>query len=156
MARKGLSGLPLYEIAASVVIAGIVIGFVSERIDTLLEQTEKVAVQTTIMNIRSGLRLEKARRIAAGQRLDELAGRNPLEFLEETGKGSEFSNLAKTIKTDGRWYVNDKNIIYYVPKRVRHLHAQQGGDEKHLAWQIQADKTGGQLDVVLITPYQWF
>ncbi|MBS1208973.1 MAG: hypothetical protein H6R19_1371 [Proteobacteria bacterium] len=158
--RKGAFGIPLYEIALVVVVAGIVLGALKWRVDYLLEQAEKVAVEVTVMNMRSGLRLEKARRIAIGQSLDDLAGVNPLMFLEAPLVGECSKKLQETSKTikSGKWSCGrDKNEAVYIPQRQRHLKMRQEGVDKRLMWQTRlTDHDGKVVEVVLMTPYQWF
>ncbi|MDP5240233.1 hypothetical protein Q9Q94_11890 [Uliginosibacterium sp. 31-16] len=158
--RKGLFGLPLYEVAVLAVIAAVIIGVLAERADSLLERAEKTAVDTAVMNMRSGLRLEMARRIVAGERLRDLAGTNPLSFLEAPPVGhipANLPDLAKTVKS-GLWqYKSDENALYYVPQRRRHLKMQQGNVDKTLVWQVLPSTSDGeQVEVVLMTPYWWF
>lgn len=159
MARKGVTGWPAWEIGLVVVIAGGVLGAVAERIDTLLEQAEKTAVEATVMNLRSGLRLEKAHRILSGRSSTDLAGSNPLNLLQ-TPEGNitrvKMRNLLKSQNSDGRWGLLPDNTLYYLPERVRHLKMQPPGAETRLAWQLRVDRSGGQVELVSLTPYLWF
>jgi hypothetical protein len=159
MARKGVTGWPAYEIGLGLVLAACVLAVVATRIDTILEQAEKTAVETTIMNLRSGLRLEKARRIVAGQAMAGLAGSNPLDLLQPPAGNIarvKILNLLNSQNSDKRWGLSSDNTLYYSPNRVRHLKMQRAGAEKTLAWQLRADQSGGQVEFVSITPYLWF
>jgi len=159
MIRKGVTGWPAWETGIVIVLAGCVLGAVAERIDTILEQTEKTAVETTVMNLRSGLRLEKARRIAAGQPMAGLVGSDPLGLLQTQGGDItrvKILNLLNSQNSDKRWSVSTDNTLYYSPKRVRHLKMQRAGAERMLAWQLRSDRSGGQVELVSLTPYLWF
>jgi hypothetical protein len=159
MARKGVTGWPAFEIGVGLVLAACVLAVVATRIDTILEQAEKTAVETTIMNLRSGLRLEKARRIVAGQGMAGLAGSNPLDLLQPPAGNNtrvKILNLLNSQNSDKRWGLSSDNTLYYSPNRVRHLKLQRAGAEKTLAWQLRADQSGGQVEFVSITPYLWF
>jgi hypothetical protein len=159
MARKGLTGWPAYEIGLGLVLAACVLAVVATRIDTILEQAEKTAVETTIMNLRSGLRLEKARRTVAGQAMAGLAGSNPLDLLQLSAANNtrvKTVNLLNSQNSDRRWGLSSDNTLYYSPNRVRHLNMLRAGAEKTLAWQLRADQSGGQVELVSITPYLWF
>jgi hypothetical protein len=159
MARKGVTGWPAYEIGLGLVLAACVLAVVTTRIDTILEQAEKTAVETTIMNLRSGLRLEKARRIVAGQAMAGLAGSNPLDLLQPPAGNIarvKILNLLNSQNSDKRWGLSSDNTLYYSPNRVRHLKMQRAGAENTLAWQLRADQSGGQVELVSITPYLWF
>lgn len=158
--RKGIFGLPLYEWAICVVIAAIVIGVAAERIDHLLEFSEKTAVETTVMNIRSGLRLEKARRIAAGVSMRDLVRRNPLDFLapQPSGLGGEkVTNLLETANSFDWYYESKQSVLVYRPSRQRHLKLEGADADKLLSWQIRARSAdGSDADLVVVVPYQWF
>ncbi len=158
--RKGVFGLPLYEVAVLAAIAAVIIGVLAERADSLLERAEKTAVDTAVMNMRSGLRLEKARRIVAGERLRDLAGVNPLRFLEEPFVGQipiDLINSTNSVKSGVWQYKSDENALYYVPQRRRHLKMQQDNVDKALVWQVLPSTSDGeQVEVVLMTPYWWF
>ena len=159
MARKGVTGWPAYEIGLGLVLAACVLAVVATRIDTILEQAEKTAVETTIMNLRSGLRLEKAHRIVAGRAMAGLAGSNPLDLLQPPAGNNtrvKILNLLNSQNSDKRWGLSSDNTLYYSPNRVRHLKMQRTGAEKTLAWQLRADQSGGQVELVSITPYLWF
>ena len=126
----------------------------------VLERAEKTAVDTAVMNMRSGLRLEKARRIVAGERLRDLAGVNPLRFLEEPFVGQipiDLINSTNSVKSGVWQYKSDENALYYVPQRRRHLKMQQDNVDKALVWQVLPSTSDGeQVEVVLMTPYWWF
>lgn len=158
--RKGLFGFPLHEIALCVVVAGIVIGVLAERLDTLLELSEKSAVETQLMNMRSGLRLEKARRIGVGKSLQNLLGCNPLEFLAQHPAGQSNGKLIDSpeLLKSGAWHYESKpSVLVYRPTRSRHLKLSQAGGDKRLVWKIMPRSAGAtDVDIVAITPYQWF
>lgn len=158
--HKGLYGFPLHEIALCVAVAGIVIGVLAERLDTLLELSEKSAVETEIMNMRSGLRLEKAWRIATGQNLQNLVGYNPRDFLAPLSGGQtsgKLLDLPKTLVSSGWYYESKPSVLVYRPTRSRHLKLSQAGGDKRLVWKIMARSAGAtDVDIVAITPYQWF
>ncbi|MBK9393900.1 MAG: hypothetical protein IPN40_08440, partial [Uliginosibacterium sp.] len=57
LSRKGRFGLPMYELGLGMLMAAIVVGVAAYGIDLFLEFGEKTAVDTMVMNIRSGIRL---------------------------------------------------------------------------------------------------
>lgn len=157
--RKGSLGWPLHEVALVVVIAGAVLGVLAERVDSLLEQAEKTAVEATVMNMRSGLRLERIRRMLGGQTSANLVGTNPLVFVQAPASGNldaDVAKLAKTIKSGVWQFRNETGALYYLPQRRRHLKMQPPGDDETLAWRVAETGPAGQVEVVLVTPYQWF
>jgi hypothetical protein len=155
--RKSIRGMPWLEILMWAVIAGIALGVLSSRIIRVLELTEKTAVETAVMNMRSGLRLEKARRIAAGQSLGELAGRMPLEFLRKRGEGDDWRELARQMKSIDWIFEAGQPVIAYRPRRSQYLKLQAGAADKTLVWRTQARAAdGSDVEIVLVTPYEWF
>jgi len=156
--RKDLFGIPVFETLACIVIAGCVIGVLASRIETLLETAEKTSVETTVMNIRSGLNLEKAQRIAAGKSVTDLAGHNPLDFLQAPLVGQSKENLidlAKLSNETGWYYESSQSILSYKPARGRHLKMLVASAEKLLQWKIVV-RDSNEVGVQLMTPYQWF
>lgn len=159
-ARKGRSGFPAFEVALCVVIAGCVLGVLIERVDTVLEQSEKVAVETTIVNLRSALRLEKARRISAGLSMHDLPEQNPLNYVELPSVGSSgdnLSNLSKSLKMPDWRYNEDTKTVVYQPYRQRHLKMLQTGADKLLMWHLVSHAADGRdTELELASPYVWF
>lgn len=159
-ARKGRLGWPLYEIALVIVIAGCVLAVLAQRIEAVLELAEKTAVETNIINLRTGLRLEQAKRIAQGKSVTDLAGRNPLDFLQVplVGQDKQKQGGFEKLAQGAGWYYESKNaILMYRPARSRHLVIQNSGADKLLQWRIQVlAGSNDSVDVVAIKPYQWF
>lgn len=157
--RKGRAGLPLFEIALWLVLAGLVLLALERRIDRMLELAEKTAVETSLMHMRSGLRLEKARRIAAGQSLHDLAGRDPLEFLQPpAGQGEAgFPALAQPLGAPAWRFDAQSRTLVYRPERQRQLKISPPGADKLLMWRTLARTPGGDdIDIVSLTLYEWF
>lgn len=155
--RKSLAGIPLSEMAMWVVIAGIALGVLSRSIASVLELTEKTALEAAVMNMRAGLRLEKARRIALGQSLRDLPQRNPLEFLRPEGAQGEWQALSSQVKPLA--WVSDpaEPMLAYRPFRSRYLKLQPETADKLLVWRMFARAPdGSDAEIVLVTPYEWF
>lgn len=154
--RKDAFGLPLGEFLMWAVVAGIALGVLGRSIQTVLELTEKTAVEAALMNMRSGLRLEKARLLASGHDLRGLAGLNPLVFLEKSGQGG-LSELAAQIRPLDFHFDAQHGCLTYQPVRQRFLKLQAAGADKLLKWQTLAHKPdGSDVEIVALTPYEWF
>ena len=158
--RKGLFGMPGYELGLGMVIAALVIGVAAYSIDGFLEFTEKTAMETVVMNIRSGIRLEKARRIAMGTSMRDLTERNPLEFLAPSSAPAEHGemlNLLDAAKSFDWFYESKQSVLVYRPSRHRHLKLGRTDADMLLSWQIRARSAdGADADLVVVVPYQWF
>ncbi|PLK48588.1 hypothetical protein [Uliginosibacterium sp. TH139] len=154
--RKDAFGLPLGELLMWTVIAGIALGVLGHSIQMVLELTEKTAVETAVTHMRSGLRLEKVRRMANGLPLGDLPGRNPLEFLASTGPSS-LNALSEQIRPLDFRFDPQRHQLVYHPERQRFLKMQQSGADKELTWQTRATQPdGSDVELVLLTPYEWF
>ncbi|PAS91402.1 MAG: hypothetical protein CGU29_16665 [Candidatus Dactylopiibacterium carminicum] len=147
--RKGRFGLPGWEIGLCLLLMALTGGVLWSRAETVLERAESVAVATTLMHIRSGLRLEQIRRLVAGQDAHGLVGSNPLVLLEAV---PEFQQ----VPVSGRWHFDAlSGELRYRPRRQAHLHVQTADGAVLLAWRILSSPQGG-VEMVVTTPYQWF
>lgn len=154
--RKGRFGLPLYELGLGMLVAAIVLGVAAYGLDLFLEFGEKTAVDTMIMNIRSGIRLEKARRIVGGVSLQDLTRQNPLEFLDKSSR-PEMLNSSDAAKSFDWYYESQQSVLTYRPSRHRRLKLQREDADMLLSWQIRARSAdGADADLVVVYPYQWF
>ena len=128
------------------------------------EITEKVVVETTIVNIRSGLRFRIAELLLAGAGGQQatLAGSNPINYAERPPPGY-LGELRKPGKLPpGSWYYEqDRAELVYIPILTANLtlDGRPAGDDAGLRWQIA--KISGEagvveVDIRLLTPYRWF
>ncbi|GAB2902663.1 hypothetical protein GCM10027046_34800 [Uliginosibacterium flavum] len=158
--RKGISGLPLYEVALLIVLAGCILGMLGWRTVYLLEQAERTAVNTVITNLRSMLRLEKARRIIAGESLSSLANTNPVALLQSPPVGycENISSEGSRKPPECPWfYMDEEHVLYYAPQRHAHLQVEAGPHVVLLGWQLVANPVAGKdVELLSIKPYQWF
>jgi prepilin-type N-terminal cleavage/methylation domain-containing protein len=83
LTRAGAAGFSLIELAVVVVIVGILVGFVLDRMLPLLGRAERAAFLQTQADLQSALLLEAAERITTGDtaRLAELATGNPMRLF---------------------------------------------------------------------------
>lgn len=147
--RKGPWGIPAWEIAVCLLIAGVMGKVLLERAENVLERAESVAVATTLTHVRSALKYEHARRLLTGRSMDDVAGSNPLDWLQ----GVPELRLAPP---PGQWRFDPlSRELRYRPRRLAHLQVLPRAAHTELAWQILATPGGG-AEVVVLTPYQWF
>lgn len=146
--RKSRFGIPYFEMTLAIGLLCILALILTERFFYYRELTEKTAFELTVMNMRTGLRLEKARRILAGQSLQSLAGHNPVDYLEKPPADYTGIQSASAIQQarPGSWFfVASEGALYYKPLMRRHLQTAAPA----IALRIKTDL---QID----TPYQWF
>ena len=123
----------------------------------ILEQAEFTVVNATVMNIRSGMRTEEARRILQG--LPPLAsGGNPARFLTVAPMGYvEERDLPAQINPGAWYYRSADETLYYLPKRHNHLHFLSVTNGTVLGWKVDLtpDSTKA-LTLQSVIPYRWF
>ena len=158
--RKGFFGFPLYEIAVLVVVAGVILGVLDWRVSYVLEQAERSQVEATMTNLRSALRLEKARRVLAGEAFASLAGKNPASFLKAPPMGYCENFLPEGSRNPRfcPWfYVGEERVLYYAPQRHAHLQVDPGPYGVVLGWKlVRSPMPGNDVELVSTKPYQWF
>lgn len=128
------------------------------------ELTEKTVVESTIVNLRSGLRFKIADLIIKGtpERQSELLKTNPMTFLNSPPNGYMGEMRAPKNVPAGAWYYEqDKGELVYIPKMSSHLDLVDGSQPEtyRLRWQIrmnEENKGAPFLDVVALSPFVWF
>lgn len=161
----GSSKLEFSVVAA--VIALIAFAILNRLLD-VQELGEKTAVEMTVSNIRSGLRIEMADRIMTGREgsIRELAGSNPVRWLDKQPDGylGEFAAAPKVFQP-GTWYFDTgKRNLRYWPNLERYLECsgcEAINKEAILGWRIvpAGSSAGGRSDAVKVVPvaeYRWF
>lgn len=163
------SAKPLRQLGASrlelllvVIIISLLAGWLLHTLRFYQELTEKTVIESTIVNLRSGLRLKIAELIikGEGERQLALAHSNPVQLLEQPPRGylGEMRQPGKL--PPGSWYYEqDRAELVYIPNLTANLTLADGSQATNLRWQLRANKGGvGELavDIELLTPYNWF
>ena len=119
------AGFSLIELAVVVVIVGVLIGVVLDRLLPLIGRAERAAFLQTQADLQSALLLEAAERITAGEsaRLAELAAGNPMRlFLRPPLNYLGPLAPGETDKVPGAtWYFDeqDERLAYRVGRHTR-------------------------------------
>lgn len=148
------------------VVAGIFAVLAGTAMQALLyyqEQAEKVAVEATIINMRSGLRWQVADRLLNGRQAEmgELARANPVNWLDRNPSGyvGERINVTPRDLAPGNWaYDPVRREIAYRPRLSSHLNVPDGDI---LRWQLRARKasesgTAEGIEIERANNYKWF
>ena len=146
--RKSRFGIPYFEIGLATILIGILALVWFERAWYYRELTEKAVFEMNVRQMRSGLQLEKARRILAGEPLSSLERSNPVHYLESAPEhyhGEQDALDEQIVRKRGWTFVRKDGALYYYPLIDRHLRA----SAPMLAMQIDND-------LRITTPYQWF
>lgn len=143
------SGVIRLEFLVVVIVVGILAGVLLDRMLNYQEYAEKTAMEMTVLNMRSGLRLRVAelmlqdRMGEAGKLLDE----NPIRWLETPPPN--YRGLLNDVEpgdvSPGNWYFDaNRKDLMYVPYRSTIFGAGFGG-KKSIAFHVTA-KTSLKMD----------
>ena len=119
------AGFSLLELAVVIVIVGVLVAVVLDRLLPLLGRAERAAFLQTQADLQSALLLEAAERITAGEsaRLAELAGGNPMRlFLRPPLNYLGPFNADDVDKVPGgNWYYDEQDgrLAYRVGRHTR-------------------------------------
>jgi hypothetical protein len=165
-ARRIQCGATRLEIFVVLIIVGVVAVWMLHTLRFYEELTEKTVVESTIINLRSGLRFKIADLIikGAGDKQGALANSNPVQFLEHPPKGYLGEMRTPGNLPRGSWYYEqDRSELIYIPNLKANLSLLDGSQPEvpRLRWQLKAERGGEgeaglQVDIELLTPYNWF
>jgi hypothetical protein len=168
---RGMEALPKHASGASrlelIVVTLILVALSAWLLHTMRfyqELTEKTVIESTIINLRSGLRFKIADLILKGtpEKQAGLALSNPVLYAESPPRGYLGEMRAPGELPPGSWfYEQDKAELVYIPVLKANLALADGSrpERLRLRWQIKAAEVGrggGAVDIEILTPYQWF
>lgn len=152
-----------FEFALATTFIALTSWFLLDALAQLQAESEKLAVETTVRNINSGLFLQQAERMVTGREseLPILAQENPVAWLERppTGYVGERDCTAPGVLAAAQWCWDPAGrLLYYRPLRTEGLKID--ADVPWLTWRVHspADPKAirpGTLRVVLASPYTW-
>ena len=169
------NGFTLLELVVVMVIASVLAVILLNRLWYYQEIAEKTAMEMTVMNMRSGLRLRIAE-LMMQNRMDEtvkLMYENPITWLATLPPNymGKISGSKKTALIPGNWYfdVGQQELVYLV-QHDRFFKPGSNGDrhgKKHIRFHVTAMKPARQdsngtvrkaegITLTPITQYHWF
>lgn len=168
--RRGSLGLPTMEIAIVVALVGVFAAIFTHQLFYYWELAERTTVDLTINNMRSGLRLEMARRLMAGERrtYTALAHGNPMTLLQTPDNYlGEQTHVDPTRIKPGHWvFSQNERALYYIPRHSRYLNIAPQQKLAFLKFVLESKQEPSEIseyadipeDVKLISvwPYRWF
>jgi len=151
-------------------LMGIFLGVLLERALYYQEYAEKTAMESTVENIRTGLRYKVADLILANRmsEIPALADENPMDWLAE--RPPNYLGELDWVPADepqGQWYFDKRNreLVYTVNNR-RHFSpsAYREFSVRYRAMRTSAGAvtdsspnfTGTWVSLVLVSKYSWF
>ncbi|TCS39072.1 general secretion pathway protein G [Paucimonas lemoignei] len=163
-------GRTRFELLVRVLVVGILAAILLERMLYYQEQAERTVMETTIIHIRSGMRLHIAD-LMTQQRTNEIAAmldENPVRWLDHPPGG--YLGALDAVPDDGipggSWYFDSaQGELVYVPKWARFFTGMQGKREarfKVKARVVSRALVSGQalmtegIDIVPSQAYKWF
>lgn len=160
--RKQTGGTLLELAVASIIIAALAI-FLLNRMQRYQEIAEKTVMETTVVNMRSGLRLRVAELMVQGRmgEMGSLSRENPISWLEASppNYAGELKHPEQQAIPPGSWYFDTaRRQLVYLPDRSRYFKPGTDG-EKAIRFRVTA--TAGQggrvegINISLVSPYDW-
>ncbi len=156
--------MSLFELTVSLALVAAIAGALLSALLYHEELAERTAVELTIRNIRTGLRLEMARQIAGGAPPDmrKLLASNPIVWLERPPpgfRGTPVAGGAGRLEA-GSWYFDgERRELIYVPRLAFHLRLpehQAPGIRWRLDERSSASRAEHWPELAPVTPYSWF
>ena len=168
--RGNQCGASFVEFAVSIALMGIVVGVLLERALYYQEYAEKIAMESTAENIRTGLRYKVADLILANRmsEIPTLADENPMNWLGERPPNylGELES-APADEAKGQWHFDKRNreLVYTVNNR-RHFSPSLYRDfsVRYRVMRVSAGavtdsspkSAGTWVSLVLVAEYGWF
>lgn len=161
-------GFTLLELAVAGAVIGILAAVLLSRLLRYQELAEKTAMETTVVNMRSGLRARVAELIIQG-RTDEIGalGReNPIGWLDAppANYAGELDRPGQGAVRPGYWYFDGaRRELVYLPHRNRHLKPGPDGTKAirfRVTTMTRQDETGpapvlAGAAITPVVPYDW-
>lgn len=137
--RRGFTKL---EFALSGAIFAILVGVFLYSVRYQQEQAERLSVELSVMNMRTGLLSEIAERLikGRGEQTTDLVGANPVRFLKAPPVGyvGEFREADDSRIAPGSWYFDlASGELVYRPNSAGSFRRTDGGAKKEIRWRIQ-------------------
>jgi general secretion pathway protein G len=167
-------GSKLYEFVWVVLLVGILSMVVLDYMLRYIEIAEKGAMENTVVNLRSALRLRLAEELVRNDAKEamRLAHSNPMEWLYElpSNYAGEFTDPEPGSIMRGKWYWNrgSRELVYLVDngrdftpdseglKRVRYrVHAPFLAIAAKENRQMSVNDVVAEISLVLAEPYRW-
>ncbi|MDP2227035.1 MAG: hypothetical protein Q8J78_06125 [Moraxellaceae bacterium] len=148
---KRQSGLGKFEFLVVVAVIGIISWLGLERLTHLQVLGEKTAVETTILNIQTGLRYASAGHIIRGEemRIVEMVGSNPVQWLEKPPQ-DYVGKCAGELGT-GRWcFEVSSRELRYRPHLDLGLQPPRP-EPGMLSWRIERAAGAASVRIVLLS-----
>jgi len=168
--RGNQCGASFVEFAVSIALMGIVVGVLLERALYYQEYAEKIAMESTAENIRTGLRYKVADLMLANRapEIPSLADENPMNWLGERPPNylGELES-APADEAKGKWHFDKRNreLVYTVNNR-RHFSPSLYRDfsVRYRVMRVSAGavtdsspkSAGTWVSMVLVAEYGWF
>lgn len=171
---RQFGGSKLFEFIIVVMLVGVLSMVVLEYMLRYIEVAEKGAMENTVMNLRSALRLRLAEVLVRGDAAEgaRLARENPMNWLQGKPQNyaGEFSYPEPDSIGPGKWYYdsNSRELVYlvdhgreFVPDeegrkrvRIRVVAPSLTGRAKE-SQEMTVNEVVKDISLVFVEPYKW-
>lgn len=129
----------LLEFSVSVLLVAGLGWFLLQALQSLQDSSERLAVELTVRNMNSSLFLLQAERLTAGREntLGELAGQNPVEWMQSVPAGYIGEHECADLLAPGQWCWNARQkALYYYPRQENWVKSRQ--NLPWLTWRVDS------------------
>jgi hypothetical protein len=164
-----MRGASRLELAVVVVLIAILLGSFLHMVRYYQEQAEKMSVELTIVNIKTGLLQEIAGRLTQHEGRDarSLVGANPVQWLSGPPPGylGEFKDVDQSLVQPGSWYfdIGSGELVYKLNLSNNFKLERAATMRPEIRWRVgsRAAFPGGEVPVEALAlletvEYRWF
>ena len=167
MASARIRGFTFVELLVSLIIVGTLSAMLLGRLAYYQETAERIAMETTLTLIKTGLQIRLAEMIIAN-RLSEAAGlevEDPFQWLER--RPANYGGVFHEYASPATWYFDDRSRqLMYVANAASRLELDTGAGTKVLRFRSKllrdrVSAPGGpvvrvsEVTVTSVDPYRW-
>lgn len=167
---SGQHGFSLFELVVVICLFSILVGVFVHRFLFLQELAEKTAMETTVINMRTGMRYQLAELMVQGRsyEMSAMLERNPIVWLTTppANYAGEFDEASAEPIPPGNWYFDKKRReLVYQPRHHEYIQDSKIQPEYRYAirgWFTQQNDNQSQLPIltgirlVEVTGVKWF
>jgi hypothetical protein len=133
-----------FQLALAVCLLGFAVTYLFSSLERVTAQAEQQGVRLMLNQFRSALVVKGAEAMLADEKLEPLAGLNPVELLERPPMNWG-GDCQRTNAEPGGWcFHEEKQVVLYMPRSPEAratITGQEDAGTEPLAWRVEVDYT---------------